>query len=265
MSAIVLTEFQKLRRYHILLIGMIGMALSPVLGIVTQNVAIEQERDPFFDFAALVNSTIWNNATIFMPVIFTLIGGYLINREYEDDTLKNILIIPVSFSKLLAGKLFAMALLSILLGFYSVAVTLLTAVFAGLSGISAITLADSLFSMIGISICIYIVVLPIIAFCGKVQGMFMGGAIIAFVLGYCSMFMKSGILRNLYPFLAPFTVIGFDTARYTGAEGETSVPLGAASLGAMFMLAVMIILFSPEHCKIRKKKNNIKCYSVYNK
>ena len=147
-----------------------------------------------------------------------------------------------------------MALLSILPGFYSVAVTLLTAVFAGLSGISAITLADSLFSMIGISICIYIVVLPIIAFCGKVQGMFMGGAIIAFVLGYCSMFMKSGILRNLYPFLAPFTIIGFDTARYTGANKEPSLPLGAASIGTMFILAVMIILFSSRHGRIRNEK-----------
>ena len=91
MLSIVLTEFQKIKRYHILLVGIIGMTLSPVLGIVTQNVAMEEAKNPNFDLGALVNNTIWNNAAIFMPVIFTLIGGYLIRREYTDDTLKNIL------------------------------------------------------------------------------------------------------------------------------------------------------------------------------
>ena len=39
--AMPITEFQKIKRYHILLIGIIGMTLSPVLGVITQNVAIE--------------------------------------------------------------------------------------------------------------------------------------------------------------------------------------------------------------------------------
>ena len=44
MLSIVLTEFQKIKRYHILLIGIIGMALSPILGLITQNVAIEEAK-----------------------------------------------------------------------------------------------------------------------------------------------------------------------------------------------------------------------------
>ena len=44
MLSIVLTEFQKIKRYHILLIGIIGMTLSPVLGVITQNVAIEESK-----------------------------------------------------------------------------------------------------------------------------------------------------------------------------------------------------------------------------
>ena len=49
MLSIVLTEFQKIKRYHILLVGIIGMTLSPVLGIVTQNVAMEEAKNPNFD------------------------------------------------------------------------------------------------------------------------------------------------------------------------------------------------------------------------
>lgn len=41
-----------------------------------------------YTFPDLLNSTIWNNMTMFFPMIIALIGGYMINREYTDDTLK---------------------------------------------------------------------------------------------------------------------------------------------------------------------------------
>ena len=87
MLSIVLTELQKIKRYHILLIGIIGMALSPILGLITQNVAIEEAKNPNFDLSALVDSTIWNNATVFMPIIFTLIGGYFFKLELLGEML----------------------------------------------------------------------------------------------------------------------------------------------------------------------------------
>ena len=259
MLSIVLTELQKIKRYHILLIGVIGMALSPILGLITQNVAIEEAKNPNFDLSALVDSTIWNNATVFMPIIFTLIGGYLINREYTDDTLKNVLVVPVSFPKLLTGKLTAIGILSLILGMYSFIITIIVGIFAGLPGLDIFTLTKGMFYMLGISICIYIAVLPIIAFCGRTPGFFMGGSVIAFVLGYCSMFFKSGLLRNIYPFLASFAVIGFDTTSYISAKSKASVPLGLASLGAMLLISAFIIAISktPGEAKTKQKKNNI--------
>ena len=113
--------------------------------------------------------------------------------------------------------------------------------------------------MAGISICIYIAVLPIISFCGRIPGFFMGGSIIAFVLGYCSMFFKSGLLRNIYPFLAAFTVIGFDTTSYINSTSNANVPLGLVSLGIMLLISVFIITISktPGNSKTKHKKSNI--------
>ena len=258
MLSVVLTEFQKIKRYNILLIGIIGMALSPILSLIMQNVAIEEAKIPDFNLSALINSTIWNNATIFMPIIFTLIGGYLINREYSDGTLKNILVVPVSFSKLLAGKLIAVGLLAAALGFYSFVVTVIVGICAGLPDINIFVLGNGLFGMIGLSVCIYIAILPIITLCGKIQGFFMGGSIIAFVLGYCSMFFKSGILRNIYPFLAAFEVIGFDTTSYINASNKGSFALGIASLGVMLLLSIIMVVFSksPGKSKTKHNKNN---------
>lgn len=233
-----------MKRYHILLVGMIGMVIAPVLSILTQNVATDEGRLAEFDFTSLINRSVWNNATIFMPIIFTLIEGYLINREYTDNTLKSIFTVPVPFRKLLTGKLLAFALLTILLGIYSFAVTVLAGLITGLEGITSSVLLHGAGKMILLSLCTYIVILPIITICSRKQGLFMGGAIIAFILGYCSMLFKSGVLRSIYPFLATFTVIRFDTTVYMNTHESGNYLLGLLSLGTMFILSVLLILFS---------------------
>lgn len=96
MFSLILTEFQKLKRYSIILIGMMGVACSPVISIVMQNIMTDDAKGVLnYAFPDLLNSTIWNNMTIFFPMILALIGGYMINREYTDDTLKNILTVPL--------------------------------------------------------------------------------------------------------------------------------------------------------------------------
>lgn len=253
MRAIIITEFQKIKRCHIMLIGIIGMALSPVLSVITQQISIEDAKIENFDFAALFNSTIWNNATIFMPIIFTLIGGYLIDREYTDGTLKNIFTVPVSPRRLLTGKLFAIAFLVFVLGGYSFLITALVGLLSGIRGIGFLTLLRGGLQMIGIAGGIYIVVLPVLAFCGKRHGSFMGGAVVSFVLGYCSMFFKTGSLRHIYPFLACFTLIRFDTSTFMNTTGAANGILGFFSLAVMFLLAV-IIVFRSEGYGISKEK-----------
>ncbi len=258
MTAIIKTEFQKMKRYHILLIGMIGMLCSPLLQYFSQQILIEEMRDPHFNFAALVDNTIWGNVQIFMPVLFTLTGGYLINREYTDDTIKNISTIPISFRRFLTGKLFAVGLLSVLFGIYSLIITVIIAVCAGLSDICLSVFVSGLFRMILLSVCVYIVVLPIIAFCSKKPGLFMTGSVTAFLAGYCVLFFKKGILRNLYPFSAALTVIGFDTSSYTGAPEKGSMPLAYLSLGSMLLISVLLIHFSemPENTGNRRKQKS---------
>ena len=135
MFAIIKTEFLKIKRYHILLIGLIGMFCSPLLQLFSQMAMNEELRNPDYNFAALTDSVIWGNTQIFMPVLFTLTGGYLINREYTDDTLKNILTVPISFRKFLAGKLTAIGILSVLFGIYSLIVTLVVSFFAQFLGL----------------------------------------------------------------------------------------------------------------------------------
>ena len=66
----------------------------------------------------------------------TLITGYIISREYTDDTLKNIITIPVSFQKILAGKLIISGILSVFLGAVCFAFTVVANFIMGYGGFS---------------------------------------------------------------------------------------------------------------------------------
>lgn len=241
MIAIIKTEFQKIKRYHILLIGLIGMFCSPLLQLFSQMIMNEELRDPDFHFASLIDAVIWGNTQIFMPVLFTLTGGYLINREYTDDTLKNILAVPVSFRKFLAGKLAAIGLLSVLFGIYSLIVTWIVSVLARLPDINAADFLYGLLRMILLSVLIFVIVLPVIAFCSRRPGLFMTGSVLSFIAGYCVLFFKRGLLRDIYPFTAALTLIGFDTSSYTGAPDKGSLPLAVLSLGCMLLVSMILV------------------------
>ena len=66
-----------------------------------------------WDFQFLFEQVVKNFVTMIFPMCITLISGYMISREYTDDTLKNIETLPISFQKLLAGKLIVSAVLSL--------------------------------------------------------------------------------------------------------------------------------------------------------
>lgn len=257
MTAIIKTEFQKMRRYHIILIALIGMFCSPLLQHFSQLVMDESAKNPHYDLAALLENTVWGNAQIFLPVMITLIGGYLINREYTDDTLKNILTVPVSFRKFLAAKLITAGILAVGFGIYSFFAAIIVGFCAGLTEIRASVLGGYFLQMIILSICIYIVVLPILVIDSRKKGRFMGGSVAAFLLGYACLFFKTGILRSVYPVSAALKVAGFDMASYTGTNEPGNMLFAVLVLGSIVLATVILVCCAraPGEENISKKKN----------
>ena len=101
MVRIVKTEFYKLKRYHILWAGVALMLLSVLLTLFTSMA----NDGSVWDFSYLIEQVIKNNMSMIFPMCISLIAGYMISREQTDDTLKNILTVPISFKRLLTGKL----------------------------------------------------------------------------------------------------------------------------------------------------------------
>ncbi|MDO5377270.1 MAG: ABC transporter permease [Clostridia bacterium] len=244
LPALVCAELQKMKRCQMLLVGFIALALCPALQLGTQYVVDESVRNPNFDLLALFDSVIWGNAQVFLPLSFTLIGGYWISREITDDTLKNMLTVPVSFPRMIAGKLLALMLLSVLFGLYSCVMTLLIGGAAGLARPDTGVLIGRCAQNIAICACTCAVTLPIIVLFGRTPGAYLGGAVFAFFCGYSILFFKSGPLRSVYPFLAPFSIVGFDTANFNGAKEPANIVLSALSMLAMLALTAGLTLTS---------------------
>ena len=130
MACIVKTEFYKLKRYHILWAGVALMLLSVLLTLFTSMA----NDGSVWDFAYLTEQVIKNNMSMIFPMCISLIAGYMISREQTDDTLKNILTVPISFKKLLTGKLIVCGVLSIIFGLICSLFTIIAEMIVGFPG-----------------------------------------------------------------------------------------------------------------------------------
>ena len=258
MGSILKGERRKLRRCQILLVGIVALALCPVVQYGTQLIVNPEIRDPNYNFVSLFANVIWGNTQIFLPISLVMIGGWLIDRENTNDTMKNLLAVPVSYPKLLGGKLIVTIFLSLLFGIYSVAVTVLTGTLAGLDGLSAAVLLRQGVQVVAAAFNTCLVCMPIILIFGQMRGAYLGGSLLTFFLGYCILFFKSGFLLSAYPFSAALILAGFDMQAYNGATQSPSILLALAGIAAALILTMVILLLSHPSSKAGNRKKKAK-------
>ncbi len=100
------SELLKLRRCQILWVGLVALALCPLVQYGSQLIVEAEYRNPNYDFSTLFENVVWGNTQMFFPISLVMIGSWLIDRESTHDTLKNIMTIPVSMPKCWAPNSF---------------------------------------------------------------------------------------------------------------------------------------------------------------
>lgn len=204
MNNIIITEFQKLKRYSILWVGIVDVLFSALLAAFQQT-----GGNGTLAYESYTNSVIWNNFSLAFPFMIVLIGGYIINREYVDHTLKNMLTVPISFRKLLTGKVIVVGIVTAMYGFFSFICTLILGMlFCHVNMLPALVV-KSLFQLVGLGFCCYLAVLPIIIFFSQKQNGFLAGVGLAFVYGFCGIFIAGRSLTDYYPITAGLGIIKF--------------------------------------------------------
>ena len=159
MVTIIKTEFMKLKRYFIVWIGVSLMLLTVLLTLFTTMA----DDGMVWDYQFLFEQVVKHFVTMIFPMCITLISGYMISREYTDDTLKNIETLPISFRKLLAGKLIVSAILSLFLGIVCFVFTVIANFIMGYDGFALIPALTGLVQMALLGFFLYLTMLGVLA------------------------------------------------------------------------------------------------------
>ena len=162
MARLIKTELWKLKRYSVIWIG-----IATMLSVVLLTCFMEIGTPGTPTFSSFSDNVIWNSFSLIFPATIVLIAGYMIERERTDDTLKNIMAIPVSFRSLLLGKVFVCGMISVFLAVVELLFTALISLFCRYEGIVLNSIMKSLIQMVGMNCFVFISVLPIIVFTGQ--------------------------------------------------------------------------------------------------
>lgn len=191
-------------------------------------------------YADYVSNLIWANFSYIMPFTITLIGGFIIDREYTDDTLKALFCVPVSWRKLIAAKLVVAWLAAIAFGAFSFLCSVaLSLAWVHPADFTAAALLRGAGQVIGLNALQFLALAPIIALFARWRGKFFVGVLVAFCYGFVGIFVAGQNLADVYPPSAAFGIIG-----YTPIDGSGIVsynPLvGAAVLVACLVVTMVI-------------------------
>lgn len=250
MKNIVKMEFFKIKRYSVL---WIGVATMFAVVLLTRFMAIASDGT-VHTLSNFSSNTIWNNLVLIYPATITLMAGYIIERERTDDTLKNILTLPVSFRKLLAGKLIAVGLLAVVLSLIEYAFTMTVFFISGFPGFTVGGAVQSLFQMIGMNLFAYVAVLPIISFMGQRRGSFMAGVSFAFFYGFIGMMASGHGLREIYPITAGLSLIRYQEEADISADPFVAMIV----LSVMLVISVLIVVNAKDREATTKKRKGVR-------
>lgn len=228
-------EFIKLRRTALLWVG-IAAGIGSIAISLYLSVA---DKTTEYTFDIFTGNVISNNMSLFLPFTAVLTVGYMMEQERTCCTLKSILSIPVTFRKLLAAKLTAGMCFTAAYSLLQWVLSLLTCSILHLSGMNPVSAIVKFGTMLGMNLCVYIAVLPVIAFTVQYTGYYMAGVGFAVFYGFCSIFATGHGFTAVYPVSAGLVLLKFNMAP-TIQERINAV----SSLSLMLVLTIILTLTS---------------------
>ncbi|WP_028559731.1 ABC transporter permease [Paenibacillus pinihumi] len=138
------TELLKLKRAKMFLVSIIGAAAAPLMifiGYLDRKAKVPDEPVQFADAFTETNLYV---VLLIGTLLYGVITAYLFHREYAEDTLKNLLTIPVPRIRLMVSKLLLLFLWMLMLTLFSWSLVLLLGLLAGYEGLSIGVVTDSI-------------------------------------------------------------------------------------------------------------------------
>ncbi|TCS93235.1 ABC transporter permease [Hazenella coriacea] len=138
------TELLKLKRAKLFQVSVIGAASAPIMMFISLlNIQSKKPDEPIL-FSVFFYNTNMYVLMLMGTLLYGVITAYLFNREYSENTLKNLLTIPVSKKSIIASKLALLLIWIIGLTLVMWGLTLILGLIGQFEGLSGTILLQSL-------------------------------------------------------------------------------------------------------------------------
>lgn len=235
MKNLIWAEWKKLRRSSIVLFTIIATILiAAIVLFAGQGATIEGY---YLDDPGWYMTMVQPWATMFvLPAVISMLGSYMICREEQDDTLKSLLLIPISETKLTAAKMMVTSVLSVLIYLLLFAITLITELILHCSEISVGMALHFFKNYLLEGIGVFLAVSPIIALVSYTKKSYWLALLLAEIYSFAGLFMSmSNTMKTLYPITGLMGVAGYyDTS--LSSQIASSLVLLLCGLFSFFLL-----------------------------
>ena len=119
-------ELLKLKRSKMVLISVAGVLSTPLLMLIEALQTHFDKPEIIFTLSDIYSDSVLYSMLLVNIMIYVAIAAYLFSREYTESTLKTILPIPISRTKLLIGKFCTLLLWIVMREYPKVCVNLQT-------------------------------------------------------------------------------------------------------------------------------------------
>ena len=148
-----------------------------------------------------------------LPAIIALLGGYMICREEQDDTLKSLKLIPINEIRLTCAKMLVALLFSITIYLLLFVITILTEFILHFEQFNFEVIFRFLKMYFLNGLCMFLAISPIIALVTLIKKSYWLALVFAEIYSFSALFI--GILGDVgafHPVIASFNITGYYSA-----------------------------------------------------
>lgn len=234
MSDILYCEWLKLKRSKMVVIGILGSLIVPVLVLFSSLQRYFQNSNYVIDLFELYDNASMFIMLLFAPLVMSVIATYLISREYSEKTLKTIFTVPVSRKKFLQGKfliLFLIVMLFMLLSWLDILIlAVICNIFLEMGQITVMSAIYFLIKFMIGGVLVYMTITPVIYLSLRNKG-FVTPFIVVAAVCLLNVVLSGSPIAGIYPWSATYLLV-------SGRSGSFGCP---ASVSLLIIVLVCII------------------------
>jgi bacitracin transport system permease protein len=201
-------ELLKLKRSKMLLLSVIGAGLAPFM-VVLAFYLNRSSADPSGEqavFETLFYNTSMYTALLVGVPLYSLVAAHLFLREYTEDTLKNLLTIPVSRAGLMISKMVLLLAWIVLLSLTAWVFTILFGLLGSFDGLSGVLILDYLIRFAAQGFLLWSLTTPVILVTIVMKN-YVPPMIAAISITMLNVLVFNSDYRGLVPWTAAFDVV----------------------------------------------------------